>query len=469
MDFTRYQSPFSWRYGSDELRAIWSEEHKRQLWRKLWVALAETQQVYGITTEAQVQDLKVHAGDINIPRALEIEADIHHDLMSEIKTFAEQCPIGGGIIHLGATSMDIVDNADALRVKESLTIIQYKLARLLLTLLGQVEKYAETPIIALTHIQPAEPSTLGYRLGIYAQDLLMDWDQLSQAAVTYKAKGFKGAVGTGAAYTDLIGKENFKDFETRLSTALEIEFFPLTTQTYPRKQDFQLTNTLAGIAASLHKFALDLRILQSPPFGELSEPFRDKQVGSSAMPFKRNPINAEKITSLTRLLAQTPRAAWDNAANSILERTLDDSANRRTTLPEAFLIADEILTVAQKIISGLKVNETAIKRNLETYAPFAATERILMAAVKKGGDRQMLHEHLRELSLEAWDTIQKGGANPLADNLVEDKTLQKYISPKEIKALTKIGAHTGIAADRARLVAGHTQEIQAWFDKQKAH
>ncbi len=465
MDFETYQSPFSWRYGSEELRAVWSEIHKRRTWRRLWVALAEAQAAFGIVTEEQVADLRSHADQIDIPRALQIEAEIHHDLMAEIKTFAEQCPVGGGIIHLGATSMDIVDNADALRVQQSLQLIRPKLARLIVALLEKVEAYAATPIIAMTHIQPAEPSTLGYRLAVYAQDLLIDWEQLNAIASTYKAKGFKGAVGTAAAYTDLVGPGHFAEFEARLSEKLEIGFFPITTQTYPRKQDLHLTNALASLGASLYKFAFDLRILQSPPIGELSEPFRAKQVGSSAMPFKRNPINAEKLNSLGRLLAQMPRPAWDNAAHSLLERTLDDSANRRTILPETFLLADEMLITASRIITGLVVNKQAIAANLQAYGPFAATEKVLIAAVMQGGDRQSLHEILRKHALQAWEAVQNSQPNPLAADLSNDPALLEYLSAEEIVALMDVRTHTGIAEERARQIAASASKITEWLNQ----
>jgi adenylosuccinate lyase len=346
MDYEVYQSPFSWRYGSTEMRQVWSEVNKRRIWRKLWVMLAAVQAEFGLVKQKQVEDLKNHADSVDIERALQIEAEIQHDLMAELKTFAEQAPAGGSILHLGATSMDIEDNADVLRMRQSLELILESLHELLLIFAAQIDAWAEVPLIAFTHIQPAEPSTLGYRMATYAQDLLMDWEHLSQLQSGLRGKGFRGAVGTSASYADLMGKENLEAFERRLSEELELEFFPVTTQVYPRKQDFWVLSALASLGASLYKFAFDLRILQSPPIGELSEPFGVKQVGSSAMPFKRNPVNAEKIDSLARVLAQFPRLAWDNAAHSLLERTLDDSANRRTLLPEAFLIADELLRTA---------------------------------------------------------------------------------------------------------------------------
>lgn len=463
MDFENYQSPYSWRYGSKPMRRIWSEHNKRLIWRRLWVALAEVQAEFGLVSTEQVNDLKAQAENIDLRRALEIEAEIQHDLMAEIKTYAEQCPIGGRILHLGATSMDIVDNTDALRVKQSIRVIQIILTKLLVELLTLVEKYADTPIIALTHIQPAEPSTLGYRLAVYAQDLLIDWDDLEIIDAEYKGKGFKGAVGTAAAYTDLIGSDNFENFESMLSRAVGLEFFPIATQTYTRKQDYRLLNTLASIGATLYKFAFDLRILQSPPFGEWGEPFREKQVGSSAMPFKRNPINAEKLNSLGRMLAQLPRVAWDNAAHSLFERTLDDSANRRSLMPEAFLITDEMLTVSHKIIQGLVINVHALSANLQTYAPFAATEKILMLAVKRGGDRQELHEVIREHSMVAWQSIQSGKGNPLSSRLLDEPKILSYLSPEEIQQVLDLQAHTGIAAERAKKISGEKNRLTDWL------
>ncbi len=458
-DFTTYQSPFSWRYSSDAMRRIWSEHNKRLLWRRLWVALAETEAEYGLLADAQAADLRAHMAEINIERALAIEAEIHHDLMAEVRTFAEQATLGGGIIHLGATSMDIEDNADALRMRQALDLTLETLAALLRTLGALTDKWADTPLIAFTHIQPAEPSTLGYRLAQYAQDLLEDYRKISNEKREIRGKGFKGAVGTGASYAELIGADKLADFEQKLSARLELPFYPVATQTYPRKQDYSVLAALAGLAQSLYKLALDLRILQSPPIGELSEPFGSKQVGSSAMPFKRNPINAEKINSLARYLAQMPRVAWDNAANSILERTLDDSANRRTILPEAFLAADEMLLVANKVLSGLRVDEQALARNLGIYGPFAATERVLLAAVKAGADRQAMHECIREQSMAAWEAVRSGEPNPLAENLSKDREILKYLSVQDVGELMDYRAHVGDAPKRARVMAGEVMKV----------
>jgi len=454
-DFDTYLSPFSWRYGSAGMRRIWSEIHKRQTWRLLWVALAEVQAEYGLVSQAQLADLKQHMRDIDMQRALEIEAEIHHDLMAELRVYAEQAAAGGGILHLGATSMDIEDNADVLRIRESLELILQKLAQLLVVLAGKIEAYADLPIMAFTHIQPAEPSTMGYRLAQYAQDLMLDWEALGRVRRGLRGKGFKGAVGTSASYAELLGgADRVAEFETRLSNLVGLPFFQAATQTYPRKQDYQVVSALAGLGGSLYKLAFDLRLLQSPPIGELAEPFGRHQVGSSAMPFKRNPIQAEKIDSLGRALAQMPRLAWDNAAHSLLERTLDDSANRRTLLPEAFLTSDELLQVAGRLLEGLQVNETAIQRNLAEYGPFAAIERVLMGLVKAGADRQEMHERLRQHAMRAWAELQAGAAqNPLESLVKSDEAILNYLSSEELTALMDASRHLGDAGLRARQMA----------------
>jgi adenylosuccinate lyase len=277
LNYNTYLSPFTWRYGSEKMRQIWSEAHKRYIWRRIWVMLAEIQSEFGLVAPEQVTDLRQHLKDVDVERALEIEANIHHDLMAELKTFAEQAPLGGSILHLGATSTDIEDNADVLRLRQSLDLIQNRLRSLLLDFREKIDKWADLPLIAFTHIQPAEPSTLGYRLAGYAQDLLLDWGALKSTKEDLKGKGFKGAVGSGAAYAELFGEGNLERFEKRMSEKLGLSFFPVTTQVYPRKQDYKIISVLAGLGGSLYKFAFDLRILQSPPIGELSEPFGEKR------------------------------------------------------------------------------------------------------------------------------------------------------------------------------------------------
>lgn len=464
MNYETYLSPFTWRYGSPEMRRMWSEANKRRLWRYLWVTLAEVQAQYGLVSAEQVADLRDHMGDVDVPRSLEIEEVIHHDLMAELKVFAEQATLGGGILHMGATSTDIEDNADVLRMRQSLDLVLVKTGQLLRRFADKIDLWADIPVIGFTHLQPAEPTTLGYRLATYAQDLLIDWDTLSQVRANLRGKGFKGAVGTGASYAELLGatEDNratlLEEFEQRLSDGLELPFYPVTNQTYPRKQDTVLVSALAGLGGTLYKFAFDLRLLQSPTIGEVSEAFGEQQVGSSAMPFKRNPINAEKIDSLARSLAQLPRLTWDNAAHSLLERTLDDSANRRTLLPEAFLISDELLRVTIHIVEGLQVNQAAMARNLAMYGPFAGIERLLMALSRAGADRQKMHEHLRKHTMQAWEAVKAEQPNPLPEILAQDPDIQHYLRSEEIKSLLNASQHLGDAPQRVRALADRIRE-----------
>lgn len=456
----RYQSPLTWRYASKEMRYIWSERYKRLLWRRIWLVLAEIEQEYGLVRSEQVADLEAHVDAIDYTRSLEIEKEIHHDLMAELQAFAEQSKVGRGVIHLGMTSMDVVDNADALRVKESIGILLKRTQTLLSHLLELIEAWADVPVIGFTHLQPAEPTTLGYRFAIYAQDLRIDYENLVRLHGTLRMKGLKGAVGTRASFADLVGLNQLERLEDRFSEKLGLAHYQITHQTYPRKQDYDITCAVAGLGASLSKMAFDLRLLQSPLIGEMAEPFSSKQVGSSAMPFKRNPILAEKINSLARYLAQYPRVAWDNAAFSLLERTLDDSANRRFGLAEPFLITDELLLAAAKILRGLKINREAMGRNLADYAPFSATERVLLSLTKAGADRQEMHEILRVHALTAWEKIQAGESNPLPDFVVNEVNFQRYLSPDTLASLMDSGIlHVGDAGHRARAYATELRKL----------
>jgi len=450
--------PFASRYGSDEMRALWSDDHKRRTWRRLWVALAEAQAEAGLVTSEQVADLRRHAERLNTRRALEIEREIGHEVMAEVRAFAEQCPLGGGILHWGATSADITDNADVLRLRDALYLLRRRLGELLLAFADQITTHHALACMAYTHLQPAEPTTIGYRLAVYAQDLLEHWRALG--ALELKGKGLKGAVGTQAAYSELLAGAGRtpQELEAQVLGRLGLAAFPIATQTYPRVQDYQVLAALAALAASLHKFAFDLRLLQSSGFGELAEPFGEKQVGSSAMPFKRNPVQAEKICSLARYVAGLPAVAWENAAQSLLERTLDDSANRRIIFPEACLALDEMLTTALKIVRGLKVNAAACAAGLAKYGPFAATERVLMALVRAGADRQHMHEKLREHSLKAWEMIAQGKPNPLAHNLAADTEVLRYLQPARLSRLMKAEDYVGTAVQRALALA---EEIRA--------
>ena len=455
-----FLSPFTWRYGSEEMRAIWSEVHKRRLWRRVWVALAAAQHQAGLVTAGQLADLRAHQEDVDLARAAEIEAEIHHDLMAEIRAFAEQCAVGGPIIHLGATSEDVKDNADVLRIRESLDLLVEQLRALLADLADRIEARADQACMAFTHLQPAEPTTVGYRLAIYGQDLLEDVHELGRVREHLLGKGIKGAVGTSAAYAQLLQGTGMApaELEALVMAELGLEAFPVATQVCPRKQDYRVLTVLAGLAASLYRFAFDLRVLQSPPIGEWSEPFGAQQVGSSAMPFKRNPVNAETMDSLARYVAALPRVAWDNAAHSLLERTLDDSANRRLILPGAFLASEELLRRAHRILRDLNVYEVAVARNLHTYGTFAATERLLMELARAGADRQAMHEVIRGHAMAAWDAVQKGGPNPLAGRLAADAEVLRYLSAERVRALLDASDYVGDAPERARQVAAAIRE-----------
>lgn len=453
--FDTYISPFTWRYGTEAMRSLWSEVTKRRLLRQVWVALARAQLAAGLVTAAQLADLEAHQDQIDIARATAIEAEIQHDLMAEVRVFAEQCAVGGGIIHLGATSMDILDNVEALRLRQALDLVLDALRPALLSLADLIDRYASRPGMAYTHLQPAEPTTVGYRLAQTGQDLWIDWQELVRVRNGIRGKGLRGAVGTSASYEQLLRGTGMTPagLSARVMAALDLPEFDVVTQTYPRKQDWLVLNALAGLAGTLYKFGFDLRLLQSPPLGEWGEPFGRHQVGSSAMPFKRNPITAEKIDSLARYVAGLPRVAWDNAAHSLLERTLDDSANRRVVLAEAFLAVDEILRSFRRLVQGLVVNEAAIDRNLAIYGVFAASERLLMEAVKAGGDRQLLHEVIRSHSLAAWSAVQQGEANPLAARLANDSHLTALLPPARILALLDATDYVGDAPQRARTLA----------------
>lgn len=459
--FSTYISAFAWRYASPEMRYIFSELHKYELWRRIWVALAEVQQKIGLVSQKELEDLQKNEKKIDIDRILEIEKETKHDVVAAIREFAEKARVAGRKIHLGATSMDIVDNADILRVREGLLLVERRL-NLILTVFGKlITKYANFPCIGYTHLQPAEPTTVGYRLAFYAQDLLDDLIQIRLTLKNLKGKGFKGAVGTSASYKMLLRAKGItaERFDREVMKELGLEPMLITSQIYPRRFDFLVLSTLASIASSLAKFAGDLRILQSPSFGEWSEPYSEKQVGSSAMPFKRNPVGSENICSLARYVTLLPNIALENASLSYLERTLDDSANRRIILAEGFLATDQILMTAEKIITGLIINERRIIYNLNLYAPFAATEAILMEAVKRGADRQKMHELLRRISLAAWKAIQAAKPNPMKDLIVGDKRISKFLSEVEIDSLFDVKNYIGDAPERALKFVKKIEEI----------
>lgn len=455
-----FLSPLTWRYGSEEMRAIWSEAHKHRLWRKIWIALAAAQHRAGLVSSEQLTDLRKHQDDVDLDRAAEIEAEIHHDLMAELRVFAEQCSVGGSVLHLGATSADIQDNADVLRVRDALDHLLGRLRVLLADLADRIEEHADQVCMGFTHLQPAEPTTIGYRLAGYAQDLLEDYHQLRRTRKHIKGKGIKGAVGTAASYAQLLEDSGMTParLEGLVMEQLDLESFPVATQVYPRKQDYQVLTALAGLAGSLYRFAFDLRLLQSPPIGEWSEPFGARQVGSSAMPFKRNPVDAENMDSMARYVAALAPVAWDNAAHSLLERTLDDSANRRLILPGAFLAGDELLRRGHRILEDLRVYGEAVARNMDAYGAFAATERLLMALTEAGADRQAMHEAIRQHAMKAWRALQEGKPNPLTDDLITDPDVLCYLPSERVRELLDASSHIGDAPERARRMAKVVRE-----------
>ena len=451
-EFDNYKSPFSWRYGSDEMRTIFSEKTKRTKWRKIWYEIASSQYKYGLISKSELNDIKKYSSSkhIDIKRSLETEKKIRHDLMSEIKTFADQAKIGGGKIHLGATSMDIEDNADILVIREALIIILEKVVTCLDLLSQKIKSHNKTICMGWTHIQPAEPTTLGYRFSLYAQDLMLDIKNIEFILDNIVlGKGIKGAVGTSASYRRLLGK-NTQNLENDVMKNLDVKAFLVSSQTYPRKVDFLVISALSSLAQSLHKFSLDFRILQSPPFGEFKEPRKKLQVGSSAMPFKRNPIMNERISSLTRYMSSFLNVASSNSSNSILERTLDDSANRRLFIPESFLALDECLMIYSEILSGMEISEANIKKNLEIYGPFALLEPIMMDLSKQGKNRQTIHEEFRKISLKAWDEIESGNPNPLFTLIAKNKYLSEL--ELDLNNLFNYSKYVGTAPERSMLL-----------------
>jgi adenylosuccinate lyase len=357
--------------------------------------------------------------------------------------------------------MDIEDTVETYRMRCALAMLGERLRAVLQAFGARIVQYADLVALGYTHLQPAEPTTLGYRLALYAQDLLIDDAQLRDAYQQLTAKGIRGAVGTSASYERLLrgSGRTAREQEEDVLAQFDLSAREVSGQTYPRKLDYLAVSALAGLGASLSKFAADVRILSSPGFGEVFEPFGAKQVGSSAMPFKRNPILSERIGSLARLLPAHASVLWQNAATNYLERTLDDSANRRTVIPEAFLCADELLGLSLKIVEGLRVDERRIAQNLRAFGPFAGSEAVLMEAVKAGGDRQALHETIRDAAMRAHEAIAAGRDNPLPQFLADDERLTSLLDPAEIRALLDPSDYVGDAPERARRLAAQIDEL----------
>jgi adenylosuccinate lyase len=437
------QNPLYERYASREMARLFSAEHRFSLWRQLWVALAESEAELGLPiTEGQLAALRAAAGTLDLGRVAELERHTRHDVVAHLRHFAELAGDAGGILHLGATSAFITDNADVLMMRQGLELLAGRLAATIHGLADFAERYRALPCLAYTHFQPAQLTTVGKRACLWLQDFLDDLAEVRHRLATLRPRGVKGTTGTQASFLTLFEGDHGKvrALDHRLAERLGFAAsWAVTGQTYPRKQDSRVLQTLAGIGESAHKFGTDLRLLQG--VGELAEPFDSGQVGSSAMAYKKNPVRAERMCGLARRLLTDSLNGGLNAATQWLERSLDDSANRRLVLPDSFLCADAVLSLAAHVAEGLSVDERTVAARVDRELPFMATETFLMMAVKKGGDRQALHEKIRELSLSA---RADGGSGELVDAIAADPDFR--LSREEAVAAVDPVAFTGRSA-----------------------
>ncbi|MDE6312418.1 MAG: adenylosuccinate lyase [Lachnospiraceae bacterium] len=414
----RYQSPLSERYASKEMQYIFSPDMKFRTWRRLWIALAETEKELGLDiTDEQIAELKAHKDDINYQVAKEREKQVRHDVMSHVYAYGVQCPKAKGIIHLGATSCYVGDNTDIIVMTEALKLVKKKLVNVIDELSKFAEEYKALPTLAFTHFQPAQPTTVGKRATLWMQEFLLDLEDLDHVLSNMKLLGSKGTTGTQASFLELFDgdQETIDKIDPMIAKKMGFEScYPVSGQTYSRKVDTRVLNVLAGIAASAHKFSNDIRLLQH--LKEVEEPFEKSQIGSSAMAYKRNPMRSERIASLSRFVMADVINPMITSATQWFERTLDDSANKRLSVPEGFLAVDGILDLCLNVVDGLVVYPKVIEKRLRSELPFMATENIMMDAVKAGGDRQELHEKIRTLSMEAGRNVKEKG---LDNNLLE--------------------------------------------------
>lgn len=423
MGTDRYQSPLSERYASKEMQYIFSPDMKFRTWRKLWIALAETEKELGLDiTDEQISELKAHQDDINYEDAKEREKIVRHDVMSHVYAYGLQCPKAKPIIHLGATSCYVGDNTDIIIMREGLRLVQKKLVNVIAQLAAFAEKYKDLPTLAFTHFQPAQPTTVGKRATLWTQEFMMDLEDLEYVLSTLKLLGSKGTTGTQASFLELFDGDHEKIDRIDPMIAEKMGFeacYPVSGQTYSRKVDTRVCNILAGIAASAHKMSNDIRLLQH--LKEVEEPFEKTQIGSSAMAYKRNPMRSERIASLSRYVMVDALNPAVTSAVQWFERTLDDSANKRLSVAEAFLATDGILDLCLNVTDGLKVYPKVIEKHLLAELPFMATENIMMDAVKAGGDRQEMHEKIRTLSMEAGRHVkEEGRENDLLELIAAD-------------------------------------------------
>lgn len=429
MSTDRYSSPLSERYASTEMQYIFSQDMKFSTWRKLWIALAETEMELGLSengkpviTQEQIDEMKAHVDDINYDVAKEREKLVRHDVMSHVYAYGQQCPKAAGIIHLGATSCYVGDNTDIIVMNEALKLVHRKLVNVIAELSAFAEKYKDLPTLAFTHFQPAQPTTVGKRATLWTQEFLMDLEDLEYVQSTLKLLGSKGTTGTQASFLELFDgdQETIDKIDPMIAKKMGFEAcYPVSGQTYSRKVDTRVINVLAGIAASAHKMSNDIRLLQH--LKEVEEPFEKNQIGSSAMAYKRNPMRSERIASLSRYVMVDALNPAITSATQWFERTLDDSANKRLSIPEGFLAIDGILDLCLNVVDGLVVYPKVIEKHFMAEIPFMATENIMMDAVKQGGNRQELHEKIRQLSMEAGKTVKEEGKdNNLVDLIAAD-------------------------------------------------
>ena len=449
MSTDRYVSPLSERYASKEMQYIFSPDMKFRTWRKLWIALAETEKELGLPiTDEQIEELKAHADDINYEDAKEREKIVRHDVMSHVYAYGLQCPKAKGIIHLGATSCYVGDNTDMIVMKEALLLVRKKLVNVIASLADFAGEYKAQPTLAFTHFQPAQPTTVGKRGTLWIQEFMMDLEDLEYVLGTLKLLGSKGTTGTQASFLELFEGDQEKIDRIDPMIAEKMGFkacYPVSGQTYSRKVDTRVANILAGIAASAHKMSNDIRLLQH--LKEVEEPFEKNQIGSSAMAYKRNPMRSERIASLSRYVMIDALNPAITSSVQWFERTLDDSANKRLSIPEAFLAVDGILDLCLNVTSGLVVYPKVIEKHMMAELPFMATENIMMDAVKAGGDRQELHERIRELSMEAGRNVKEnGGDNNLLELIAADPAFG--LSLDKLKETMDPARYTGRAKEQ---------------------
>ena len=443
----RYTSPLSERYASKEMQYIFSQDKKFTTWRKLWIALAESEKELGLNiTDEQIAELKEHQNDINYDVAKAREKEVRHDVMSHVYAYGVQCPKAKGIIHLGATSCYVGDNTDMIIMREGLQLVKKKLVNVIAELAKFADRYKALPTLAFTHFQPAQPTTVGKRATLWMMELVQDYEDICYVIDSLKLLGSKGTTGTQASFLELFDgdQEKIDQIDPMIAKKLGFEAcYPVSGQTYSRKVDTRVLNVLAGIAASAHKFSNDIRLLQH--LKEVEEPFEKTQIGSSAMAYKRNPMRSERIASLSRYVMIDALNPAITSATQWFERTLDDSANKRLSVPEGFLTIDGILDLCLNVVDGLVVYPKVIEKRLMSELPFMATENIMMDAVKAGGDRQELHERIRELSMEAGKNVkEKGLDNNLLELIASDdafnlslEDLQKTMDPSKYVGRSK--------------------------------